>query len=313
MSKSSGARGAQLAADIGAGTALAEAAREIGKKEHRFIIAACIDGQVMGLSTVLDHDARVEFLTFDTPEGKEVLRHTAAHVMAHAVKRLYPDARLGIGPAIEDGFYYDIDAGGKLSDEDLPAIEKEMLKIIKEDIPLERLEMSCRLLEDGKILAPDISRVRAEYTAWDPDGLVDTVEFYVGDEFIGANPGKSLIEWTTPVPGIHTISLIATEVEEGLQRTVSARVLIPETNPGNQRPTVEFTTPADGSAAVVGSYIAASVEASDSESELDPSDACAEREDGERGIHWALWIRPLTEIRPFENSMHSRIDAPRAT
>jgi threonyl-tRNA synthetase len=62
--------------------------------------------------------------------------------MAHAVKRLYPDARLGIGPAIEDGFYYDIDAGGKLTEEDLPAIEKEMLKIIKEDLPLERLEMS---------------------------------------------------------------------------------------------------------------------------------------------------------------------------
>jgi threonyl-tRNA synthetase len=153
VSKSSGAQGAQLAADIAAGTALADAAREIGKKEHRFIIAARVDGRVMGLSTVLDHDARVEFLTFDTPEGKEVLRHTAAHVMAHAVKRLYPDARLGIGPAIEDGFYYDIDAGGKLSDEDLPVIEKEMLKIIKEDIPLERLEMSR---DDARALFEDM-------------------------------------------------------------------------------------------------------------------------------------------------------------
>jgi len=153
VSKSSGAEKAQLAADIGAGTAFAEAAREIGKKEHRFIIAARVDGRVMGLSTVLDHDARVEFLTFDTPEGKEVLRHTAAHVMAHAVKRLYPDARLGIGPAIEDGFYYDIDAGEKLSDEDLSAIEKEMLQIIKEDIPLERLEMSR---DEAKALFKDM-------------------------------------------------------------------------------------------------------------------------------------------------------------
>jgi threonyl-tRNA synthetase len=142
MSKSHGAHRANLVADFQAGTSLVEAATSIGEQENRLIIAARVGSAVMGLSTVLDSDSRVELLTFDSPQAREVYRHTAAHVMAHAVKRLFPDAKLGIGPAIEGGFYYDIDVGGRLTEEDIPKIESIMGEIIGENIPLERVEMS---------------------------------------------------------------------------------------------------------------------------------------------------------------------------
>jgi len=83
----------------------------------------------------------VERIDFSTPEGREVFRHSASHIMAQAVKRLYPEAKLGIGPAIEDGFYYDFDLPRTLSEEDLPEIEKEMQKIIEEDLPFVREEL----------------------------------------------------------------------------------------------------------------------------------------------------------------------------
>jgi len=124
------------------GANLMDLAAEVSSRKGKFIVAARIQGEVVGLATVLEDEAEVEFLTFDSPEGREVYRHTAAHVMAHAVKRIFPDARLGIGPAIEDGFYYDFDVKGKLSEEMLPEIEKKMAEIVKQDIPLERIEIS---------------------------------------------------------------------------------------------------------------------------------------------------------------------------
>lgn len=131
-----------LVANVKAGSSLVEAAESVGKRTGKLIIAARVGSDVVGLATVLDKDARVELLTFDSVEAREIYRHTAAHVMAHAVKRLFPEARFGIGPAIEDGFYYDFDVGGNLTEEDLPRIEKEMEKIVHADAPLERSEMS---------------------------------------------------------------------------------------------------------------------------------------------------------------------------
>jgi threonyl-tRNA synthetase len=131
-----------LLVDVKAGSSLVEAAAVVGDKNRRLIIAARIGPDVLGLATVVEGDAQAELLTFESPEAREIYRHTAAHVMAHAVKRLFPEAKFGIGPAIEDGFYYDFDIGGKLTEEDLPRIEKEMREIVKEDIPLERTEMS---------------------------------------------------------------------------------------------------------------------------------------------------------------------------
>jgi threonyl-tRNA synthetase len=131
-----------LVYELKAGTDLTEKARAVGKEIEALIIAARVGSDLMGLSTVLSEDSSVEFLTFDSEDAREVYRHTASHVMAQAVKRLYPDAKLGIGPAIMDGFYYDLDLEHKITDEDLPRIEKEMKKIVKEDIAIERTEVS---------------------------------------------------------------------------------------------------------------------------------------------------------------------------
>ena len=131
-----------LTVELRAGTSLAEAAASVGKQTQRPIVAARIDGAVVGLSTVLDRDAVVELLTFDSPEGRETYRHTVSHVMAQAVKRLYPEAKLGIGPAIEDGFYYDFDVAGKISEEDLPKIEALMKDVVAQNLPLARSEVS---------------------------------------------------------------------------------------------------------------------------------------------------------------------------
>ena len=101
------------------------------------------DGEVVDLRTPLTKDCNLEILTFSEEEGKKAYWHTAAHVLAQAVERLvFPDAKLAIGPAIDNGFYYDIDLSRPLSQEDLPKIEAEMKKIIKENLPIERFELA---------------------------------------------------------------------------------------------------------------------------------------------------------------------------
>jgi threonyl-tRNA synthetase len=137
-----------LVAYLKAGTSLTEAAASIRKTCGRLIVAARVNDSVVGLATVLGQGADVEFLTCDSPEGRDIYRHTASHVMAQAVKRLHPEARLGIGPSIEDGFYYDFDLGGRLGEEEIPKIEAVMGDIVREDIPLARSEMSREDAED---------------------------------------------------------------------------------------------------------------------------------------------------------------------
>ncbi|MGC7323261.1 threonine--tRNA ligase, partial [Mycobacteroides abscessus subsp. massiliense] len=92
------------------------------------------------LRTPVTKDCELQILTFDDEEGKKAYWHTTSHIMAQAVKKLFPDAGFAIGPAIEDGFYYDFDLPRTLTPDDMKAIEAEMKKIIKEDIPLERFE-----------------------------------------------------------------------------------------------------------------------------------------------------------------------------
>ncbi len=121
-----------------AGTTVMQVAESISAGLARVALAADIDGEVKDLSTVLDKDCSLNLLTFDSEGGKHAFRHTASHVMAQAVKRLYPDAKLAIGPAIDNGFYYDFDIDKTFAAEDLEKIEKEMEKIVKEDLPLER-------------------------------------------------------------------------------------------------------------------------------------------------------------------------------
>ena len=105
-------------------------AKDISEGLARVACAGQLNGEVVDLRTVVDQDAELAILTFDDPKGKDAFRHTTSHVLAQAVKRLYPDAKCAIGPAIEDGFYYDFDMPS-LSGEDLDAIEKEMKKVIK--------------------------------------------------------------------------------------------------------------------------------------------------------------------------------------
>ncbi len=130
-----------------AGTTVEELARSIGPGLARDAVAARFEGRLIGLAEPLEHGGHITILTFDDPEGRDVYRHSAAHVMAQAVKRLYPDARLGIGPAIADGFYYDFDIDEALTPEDLERIEAVMWEIVDEDTPFE-----CIALEKDEAL-----------------------------------------------------------------------------------------------------------------------------------------------------------------
>ncbi|MDK8638952.1 threonine--tRNA ligase [Niallia taxi] len=110
-------------------------------------VAAIINGKLSDLETCLEEDAQLSVVTIDSQVGLTVLRHTAAHVMAQALKRLYPNVQLAIGPVIENGFYYDVKSEKSISISDLPMIEKEMANIIKEDLPINRIEVS---FEEGE-------------------------------------------------------------------------------------------------------------------------------------------------------------------
>ena len=108
------------------GIPLIDVAKSISEGLARNACCALVDGKMTDLRTALTADCAVEFCNFDTEEGRHAFRHTASHIMAQAVKRLYPSAKLAIGPAIDNGFYYDFDFETALTLEDLPAIEEEM-------------------------------------------------------------------------------------------------------------------------------------------------------------------------------------------
>lgn len=113
----------------------------IGSGLLKAAIAAKVNGKTVELNYELNEDCSLAVLTFDDEDGRWALRHTGSHILAQAVKRLYPNIKLAIGPAIDNGFYYDFDADKPFTEEDLAAIEKEMEKIVKEDLPLERFEL----------------------------------------------------------------------------------------------------------------------------------------------------------------------------
>jgi len=124
------------------GVTAADVLKTLGQRLQKEALVARVNGRLVDLSTPLPSEAVVTFLTFADEEGRDVYRHTSAHILAQAVKRLYPEAKLAIGPAIADGFYYDFDVPRPFTPEDLARIEAEMERIIKEDLPLERSELS---------------------------------------------------------------------------------------------------------------------------------------------------------------------------
>jgi len=127
-----------------AGISILDFVKSVSNSLAKKVLAAKLDGKTVDLTTKLEQDCAVQFLTFEDADGRWALRHTASHILAQAIKHVYKDQKvqLAIGPAIENGFYYDIDMDKKLTDEDLKDIEKEMEKIVKQNIPLVRKEVS---------------------------------------------------------------------------------------------------------------------------------------------------------------------------
>ncbi len=135
-----------------AGLSIYEVAQKISERLAKVATSALLDGKVVDLRTILDKDCSLSILTFDDEEGKGAYRHTTSHIMAQAVKKLFPNAKLAIGPSIENGFYYDYDVEKPFSPEDLENIEKEMKKICDEDLKLERFTLprdeALKLMKD---------------------------------------------------------------------------------------------------------------------------------------------------------------------
>lgn len=140
---------------VNEGTSIIEVAKEISEGLARVSLAGRVDGKVVDLRYKLKEDCKLEILTFDDEDGKKAYWHTTSHIMAQAIKRLYKDTKiqLAIGPAIENGFYYDFDTDYKFSNADFEKIEAEMKKIIKEDLPIERFELprneAIKLMKDA--------------------------------------------------------------------------------------------------------------------------------------------------------------------
>ena len=130
------------AKEYAAGTTLGEAVKQLSNSLAKKVLAANVNGELTDLREELVDGSEVAFLTFEDEGGKHTLRHTASHILAQAVKRLWPEAKLAIGPAIDKGFYYDIDMEHTLTPEDLGKIEKEMSRIVKENLPITKSVMS---------------------------------------------------------------------------------------------------------------------------------------------------------------------------
>ena len=129
------------AKEYAAGTTLGEAVKQLSNSLAKKVLAANVNGELTDLREELVDGSEVAFLTFEDEGGKHTLRHTASHILAQAVKRLWPEAKLAIGPAIDKGFYYDIDMEHTLTPEDLGKIEKEMSRIVKENLPITKSVM----------------------------------------------------------------------------------------------------------------------------------------------------------------------------
>jgi len=128
--------------DVGPGERARDVAERIGKRLARDAVVARLNGELIDLDAPLNGGGDFEVVTKNSPDGLEVIRHSTAHAMAQALLELYPGSKLTIGPPIENGFFYDIEVDGKISDEDLPRIEEKMREVVARDLPVEREEVS---------------------------------------------------------------------------------------------------------------------------------------------------------------------------
>lgn len=172
-----------------AGTTALDVAKALGSGLYKATCACKINGEPCDLRTALPDGCELAILTFDDAEGKHAFWHTASHIMAQAVKRLYPDVKLTIGPAIENGFYYDFDAGEPLTPETLEKIEAEMKQIVKEALPLERFELSPN--EAVKLMEAKNEPYKVELIG-EHAGKGEPISFYRQGEFTELCAGPHL-------------------------------------------------------------------------------------------------------------------------
>lgn len=168
----------------------AEIAKSIGAGLYKSVCCARVDGEVVDLRTELTDDCKLELLTFDDPDGKKAFWHTASHVLAQAVKRLYPSAKCAIGPAIDSGFYYDFDVEKPFSAEDLEKIKAEMKKIVKSGVELERFELSP---EDAVAKLEEMNEPYKVELAKEHSDKGENITFYKQDDFTDLCAGPHLM------------------------------------------------------------------------------------------------------------------------
>ena len=179
-----------------------EIAESISAGLARNACAGIVDGQTQDLRFVVDKDAKVEICTFDDEEGKRAFRHTASHIMAQAVKRLFPETKLAIGPAIADGFYYDFDREVPFTEDDLKHIEEEMKKIVKEDLKLEKFELPRA--EAIKFMEEKGEPYKVELINDLPEDAV--ISFYKQGDYVDLCAGPHLMS-TKPVKAFKLMSV----------------------------------------------------------------------------------------------------------
>ncbi|NPV71547.1 MAG: threonine--tRNA ligase [Firmicutes bacterium] len=170
------------------GTTAGRVAKEAGGKDAARAVAARLDGKLIELRKAIETDGSIEFVTFDSADGQDVYRHTTSHILAHAAKRLFPNARLAIGPAIQDGFYYDFDVDRPFTPEDLERIEAEMRNIVEADYAVERHETpreeAVRLFKDKG------ENYKVELINDLPEG--EQISYYTQGEFVDLCAGPHL-------------------------------------------------------------------------------------------------------------------------
>ncbi|MBQ7027663.1 MAG: threonine--tRNA ligase [Ruminococcus sp.] len=188
--------------EIEAASPASEIVKGIGMGLYKAACCVKINGEVKDLRTVIDSDCEFEVCTFDSIDGKKTFWHTASHILAQAVKRLYPEAKLAIGPAIDNGFYYDFDLEKPFSPDELEKIEAEMKKIVKEGIALEQFELSpeeaiAKLEEMDEPYKVELCREHADKG--------EPISFYKQAEFIDLCAGPHLMT-TAPVKAFKLLS-----------------------------------------------------------------------------------------------------------
>ncbi|MGN0602977.1 MAG: threonine--tRNA ligase [Oscillospiraceae bacterium] len=184
------------------GTPAAEVIKGIGMGLYKAACAVKFGGKVCDIRTAIEEDCEFEVLTFDTEDGRKAFNHTASHILAQAVKRLYPEVKLAIGPSIHDGFYYDFDAPKAFTPDDLTKIEAEMKKIVKEGIELEKFELAPdeamkKLEEMGEPYKVELCREHADKG--------EPISFYKQGEFVDLCAGPHLAS-TAPVKAVKLLS-----------------------------------------------------------------------------------------------------------